>query len=42
VSQAPPASGDAAPILVDPAPPAAPEKHHTPLWKRPLKLIPFF
>jgi cell division protein FtsL len=43
VNQPAPSRDDAAPAgLQSPAAPPAPKAHHTPLWKRPLKLIPFF
>lgn len=43
VNAAPPGSNGTAPGLnTATAPVAAPKSHHTPLWKRPLKLIPFF
>lgn len=43
VNQPAPARDDAAPASYQPPQaPSAPKAHHTPLWKRPLKLIPFF
>ena len=43
VNQPAPAGDDTVPARYEAPPaPVAPPAHHTPLWKRPLKLIPFF